>query len=352
MRRLLFMLAGAVLIMTTPAAQQFQPGDRPFGNTRGTRSPAVGRRGMIATSQTLASAAGLRVLQEGGNAIDAAVTAAAVLAVVEPSMNGIGGDLLAIVYDAKTKKAYGLDSTGRSAYAATAEAYAGFKEMPARGVMTVDVPGVVEGWHQLLTRFGTISLADAMAPAIAFARDGFPVAELMANEWKVQVETLLADAAATATFLPQGEPMRQGDIFANPRLARTMEVIAKEGRDAFYTGSIARAIVADIKQRNGLLDMRDFADHRADWVEPIKTSYRGYEVLEMPPSTQGFIALEMLNIMEGFDITRLGHNSADYLHVMSEAKRIAFADRSAFLADRDHMGKGVLQRLLSKDYAA
>lgn len=307
---------------------------------------------MIATSQTLASAAGLRVLQEGGNAIDSAITAAAVLAVVEPSMNGIGGDLLAIVYDAKTKKAYGLDSTGRSAYAATIEAYAGFTEMPARGVMTVDVPGVVEGWHQLLTRFGTISLADAMAPAIAFASDGFPVAELMANEWKVQLETLLADAATTATFLPQGQPKRQGDIFANPRLARTMEVIAKEGRDAFYTGSIARAIVADIKQRNGLLDMRDFADHRADWVEPIRTNYRGFEVLEMPPSTQGFVALEMLNIMEGFDIRTLGHNSADYLHVMSEAKRIAFADRNAFLADRDHMEQGILQRLLSKDYAA
>ena len=134
--------------------------------------------------------------------------------------------------------------------------------------------------------------------------------------------------------------MRQGDIFANPRLARTMEVIAKEGRDAFYTGSIARAIVSDIKQRNGLLDMRDFADHQADWVEPIGTNYRGYDVLEMPPSTQGFVALEMLNIMEGFDIKKLGHNSADYLHVMSEAKRIAFADRSAFLADRDHMEKG------------
>ena len=307
---------------------------------------------MIATSQTLASAAGLRALQEGGNAIDAAVTAAAVLAVVEPSMNGIGGDLLAIVYDAKTRKAYGLDSTGRSAYAATAEAYAGFTEMPARGVMTVDVPGVIEGWHQLLSRFGTIGLATAMAPAIAFARDGFPVAELMANEWKVNLDTLLADAATAATFLPQGTPLRHGDIFANPRLARTMDAIAKEGRDAFYTGSIAREIVSDIKQRGGLLDMRDFADHRADWVEPISANYRGYDVLEMPPSTQGFVALEMLNIMEGFDITKLGHNSAGYLHVVSEAKRIAFADRGAFLADRDHMPKDVLKRLLSKEYAA
>ena len=340
--------------MTTSTTQQIPPGDRPAGNIRGTRSPAVGRRGMIATSQTLASAAGLRVLQEGGNAIDAAVTAAAVLAVIEPSMNGIGGDLLAIVYDAKTKQTYGLDSTGRSPYAASPEEFArrGLDEMPAGGVLTVDVPGVIEGWHQLLTRFGTISLEKAMAPAVTLAREGFPVAELMANEWKVNLNTLLADPATAATFLPQGTPMQQGDLFANPRLARTMEVIAKEGRDAFYTGSIARAIVNDIKQRSGLLDLRDFADHKADWVEPIRTNYRGYDVLEMPPSTQGFVALEMLNIMEGFDIRKLGHNSADYLHVVSEAKRIAFADRSAFLADRDHMHKGVLNRLLSRDYAA
>ena len=309
---------------------------------------------MIATSQSLASAAGLRVLQDGGNAIDAAVTAAAVLAVIEPSMNGIGGDLLAIVYDATTRTAYGLDSTGRSAYAATPEAFAtrGITEMPGRGVLTVDVPGVVEGWHQLLTRFGTITLAKAMAPAIALARDGFPVAELMANEWQANVESLSSDPATAATFLPHGKPMQQGDVFANPRLARTMDVIAKEGRDAFYKGSIARAIVDDITQRNGLLDMRDFADHQADWVEPIGVNYRGYNVLEMPPSTQGFVALEMLNILEGFDIKRLGHNSADYLHVVTEAKRIAFADRSAFLADRDHMQTAVLKKLLSKDYAA
>ncbi len=309
---------------------------------------------MIATSQTLASAAGLRVLQDGGNAIDAAVTAAAVLAVVEPSMNGIGGDLLAIVHDPKTKKVYGLDSTGRSAYAATPEEYAkrGLKEMPGRGVLTVDVPGVIEGWHQLLTRFGTITLAKAMAPAIKIARDGFPVAELMADDWQDSMTTLAVDPATAATFLPDGKAPKQGDIFSNPRLARTMEVIGKEGRDAFYKGSIARAMVADIKQRNGLLDLRDFADHKADWVEPLRINYRGYDVLEMPPSTQGFVALEMLNIMESFDIKKLGHNTADYLHVVTEAKRIAFADRGAFLADRDHMQKDVLKRLLSKDYAA
>jgi gamma-glutamyltranspeptidase/glutathione hydrolase len=340
--------------LTTSTGQPIQPGDRPSGNIRGTRSPAVGRQGMIATSQTLASAAGVRVLQDGGNAIDAAVTAAAVLAVVEPSMNGIGGDLLAIVYDAKTKKVHGLDATGRSAYAATPAEFArrGLEEMPGKGVLTVDVPGVIEGWHQLLTRFGTISLANAMAPAIGFARNGYPVAELMANEWRDNQQTLSSDPATAATFLPDGKPMQQGDIFANPRLARTMDVIAKEGRDAFYKGSIARAIVADITSRDGLLDLRDFADHKADWVDPISVNYRGYDVLEMPPSTQGFVALEMLNIMEGFDIKKLGHNTADYLHVVTEAKRIAFADRSAFLADRDHLPKDVLTRLLSKDYAA
>lgn len=251
---------------------------------------------MIATSQSLGSAAGLKVFLDGGNAIDAAVTAAAVLAVVEPSMNGIGGDLLAIVYDAKTKKACGLDSTGRSAYAATPEEFAkrGLKEMPGRGVLTVDVPGVIEGWHQLLTRFGTISLAKAMAPAIQIAGDGFPVAELMADDWQDSVPTLSADPATAAMFLPGGRPPKQGDIFANPRLARSMEMIAKEGRVAFYKGSIARAIVSDIKQRNGLLEMRDFADHKADWVEPLSVNYRGYDVLEMPPSTQGFVALEKI----------------------------------------------------------
>ena len=309
---------------------------------------------MIATSQSLASAAGLRVFQEGGNAIDAAVTAAAVLAVVEPHMNGIGGDMLAIVYDGKTRKAYGLDSTGRSPYGATPEEFAkrGLKEMPAGGALTVNVPGVIEGWHQLLARFGTFSLARAMAPAVTIARDGFPVAELTAHAWRESVPTLSKDSVTAATFLPDGKPMKQGDIFANPRLARTLDVIAKEGRDAFYAGSIARAIVADITQRSGLLEMRDFAEHQADWVEPISINYRGYDVLEMPPSTQGVIALEMLNVMESFDIKSLGHNSADYLHVVTEAKRIAFADRSTFLADRDHMAKGVLAQLLSKDYAA
>jgi len=355
MKRVLLGLSGAALIMTTSAAQQtIRPGDRPSGNILRTRSAAVGRHGMIATSQALASAAGLRALQEGGNAIDAAVTAAAVLAVVEPSMNGIGGDLFALVYDAKTKQVRGLDSSGRSAYRATPEEFGrrGLTEMPDEGPLTVDVPGVVEGWHQLLSRFGTITMAKALQPAIAYARDGFPVQEIMADQWEEAAERLARDPAASRTFLPGGRAPREGDVFANPNLAKSLELIAKDGRDAFYTGAIAKAIVADMKARNGLLELRDLADHTADWVEPIRTSYRGHDVLEMPPSTQGFVALEMLNVMEGFDVRAMGHNSADYLHLLSEAKKLAFADRAAYLADRDAMPRGVLAMLLSKEYAA
>ena len=346
----LIALAGVVFVSTSHAQL---PGDRPAGNVRGTRSAAVARNGMIATSQALASTAGLKAMQDGGNAIDAAITAAAVLAVVEPSMNGIGGDLLAIVWDAKARKVFALDATGRSAYTATPEEFAkrGLTSMPGGGVLSVDVPGVVDGWHQLLTRFGTISMAKALQPAIKYARDGFPVQEIIAADWNESAEKLSQDPAAARTFLPNGAAPKHGEVFANPRLANSLELIAKGGRDAFYKGPIARAIVADMRARNGLLDERDFTEHKADWVEPIRTTYRGVEVLEMPPSTQGFVALEMLNILEGFDIKAFGHNSADYLHVVTEAKKIAFADRAAYLADRDAMPAPALARLLSKDYA-
>ncbi|HXG88925.1 MAG TPA: gamma-glutamyltransferase [Vicinamibacterales bacterium] len=352
MLRTLLVFVGALLVVTTPYAQA--PGDRPAGNIRGTRSAAVARNGMIATSQALASGAGLKVLQDGGNAIDAAITAAGVLAVVEPSMNGIGGDLLAIVYDAKTKKIYALDSTGRSAYAATPEEFAkrGLKQMPGSGPLAVDVPGVVEGWSQLLSRFGTISMSKALQPAIKYARDGFPVQEIVAGDWTDAAKRLSQDPAAARTFLPNGRAPKHGEIFANPRLASSLELIAEGGRDAFYKGPIARAIVADMRARNGLLDERDFTEHTADWVEPLSANYRGYDVLEMPPSTQGFVALEMLNILEGFDIKSLGHNTADYLHLVTEAKKISFADRAMYLADRDAMQKDAMKTLLSKDYAA
>ncbi|MBP7777036.1 MAG: gamma-glutamyltransferase [Acidobacteria bacterium] len=330
------------------------PGDRPSGNILATRSPAVGRRGMIATSQSLASAAGLAVLQQGGNAIDAAVTAAGVLAVVEPSMNGIGGDLFALVYDTVTRRVYGLDASGRSARAATPEAFArrGLQAMPSDGVLTVNVPGVVSGWDALLARFGTLSMASALAPAIRYAHEGFPVAELMANEWAEAAPRLAQDPAAMATFLPHGTAPAMGGIFSNRRLATSLELIARDGPDAFYRGPIATAIEADMRARDGLLTADDFASHTPDWVDTIHVNYRGVDVHEMPPSTQGFVALEMLNILEGFDIRAMGHNSADYLHLVSEAKKIAFADRGAYLADRAFVPDDVLPMLLSKDYAA
>jgi gamma-glutamyltranspeptidase/glutathione hydrolase len=344
--------AGATLLVTTSSAQM--PGDRPAGNIRATRSVAVAKNGMIATSQALASAAGLKVLQDGGNAIDAAITAAGVLAVVEPTMNGIGGDLFAIVFDAKTKKLLALDASGRSAHTATAEEFAkrGVERMPGGGVLSVDVPGVVEGWSQLLQRFGTIPMSKALQPAIRYARDGFPVQELLADDWNDSTKKLAQDPAAAATFLPNGRAPRMGEIFQNPRLAKSLELIAQDGRDAFYKGPIARAIIADMRARNGLLDERDFTTHTADWVDTISTTYRGYDVHEMPPSTQGFVTLEMLNILEGLDIKAMGHNSADYLHYVTEAKKIAFADRAAYLADRSAMPKEAMKTLLSKTYAA
>jgi gamma-glutamyltranspeptidase/glutathione hydrolase len=340
--------------MIVQSTRAILPGDRPAGNPRATRSVAVGRRGMIATSQGLASAAGLDVLQGGGNAIDAAVTAAAVLAVIEPSMTGIGGDLFAIVHDGRAKRIVGLDSSGRSPYAATRDEFArrGCDEMPAGGPLPVTVPGVVEGWHQLLSRFGTIPLSRALRPAIGYARGGFPVQEIVARDWAESAALLARDPAAARTFLPDGRPPRPGELFANPRLARTLEILAAEGRAAFYEGEVAAAIAADIRDRGGLLDARDLAAHRADWVDPIGTSYRGYELLEMPPGTQGFVALQMLNVMETFDVAAMGHNSADYLHLVAEAKKLAFADRAAWLADRDSMPAHTLAALISKPYAA
>ncbi len=339
--------------MPSVSTQAYSPGDRPAGNIRGTRSVAVGRNGMIATSQALASSAGLKVLQDGGNAVDAAVTAAAVLAVVEPSMNGIGGDLLAIVWDAKNQRVHALDATGRSAYAATPEEFVrrGLTSMPGDGPLPVDVPGVVDGWDQLLGRFGTIPLAAAMQPAIRYAREGFPVQEIIAAGWNDSAVRLAQDAAAAKTFLPGGRAPKFGEMFANPRLAHSLELMASGGREVFYKGTISRAIAADMRARRGLLDERDFAEHTSVWLEPLRSSYRGIDVLEMPPSTQGFVALEMLNILEGEDIAALGHNSTDYLHLVAEAKKIAFADRAAYLADRDAMSKDVMPTLVSKHYA-
>jgi gamma-glutamyltranspeptidase/glutathione hydrolase len=314
----------------------------------------MARHGLIATSQPLASAAGLRVLQDGGNAIDAAVTAAAVLSVVEPTMNGIGGDLFALVYDPKTRQVRALNASGRAAAAATPAELArrGLKTMPYRGELSVSVPGVVDGWSELLTKYGTRTLERALAPAIGYARDGYAVSEIIATQWTEAEPVLARDPAAASTFLPDGHAPAPGDVFRNPRLAASLERIAQGGRDAFYRGPIAKAIAEDMRHRKGLLAEADFAAHTSNWVDPVSTSYRGYDVLEFPPNTQGAVALEMLNILEGFDLRSLGHNTAAYLHLLVEAKRIAFADRDAWLADPASVPPAALEKMLSKTYAA
>jgi len=330
------------------------PGDRPTGNRHQTRSVVLGSNGMIATSQPLASAAGLEVLQNGGNAIDAAVTAAAVLGVVEPSMTGVGGDLFALVFDVATNTLRGLNASGRSAFSATPDAFVAHNltRIPDTGVLSITVPGAVDGWCELLAAFGTIPLSDAIAPAIEYAANGYAVSEIISGQWRTSEAKLAADPLAAATFLSGGHAPRPGEIFRNPRLAATLATIAAEGRGGFYEGRIARAIAANLRQRGGLLDERDFAAHRADWVQPISTTYREHEIHELPPNTQGFVALEMLNILEGFDVRSMGHNSAEFLHLFVEAKRIAFADRAAYLADPDDVPAPVLAALVSKEYAA
>src|SRR5256885_2474023 len=271
-----FMKRFALALIATVAAIGFssaqapdarpRPGDRPAANPHATRPVALGKNGMIATSQGLASAAGLKVLQDGGNAIDAAVTAAAVLAVVEPSMTGIGGDLFAIVYDAKTKTLRALNASGRSAYAATPEVFAkrNLTRVPNTGVLSVTVPGVVEGWSELLSKLGTISMAKAVAPAIGYAKNGYAVSEIISGQWKASEKKLAADPLTAATFLPGGHPPQPGEVFANPKLAATLQLVASGGRDAFYKGSIARAIVADMRTRDGLLYESDLHDHKTD----------------------------------------------------------------------------------------
>jgi gamma-glutamyltranspeptidase/glutathione hydrolase len=224
--------------------------------------------------------------------------------------------------------------------------------VPTRGALSVTVPGVVDGWATMLREHGTLALNDALAPALTYARDGFPVAEIVARQWQDVEEVLAGDPDARRVFLPAGRAPRAGERFSNPALARTLEAVASGGADMFYRGALARRFAAHLRERGGLLDEDDFASHRSDWVEPIRTSYRGVEVCELPPNTQGFVALQMLNILEPHDLQSLGHNTAEYLHLLVEAKRLAFADRDAVLADAAHVSPGVLARLVSKGYAA
>ncbi len=342
-------------LLLSPAAAAADSGDRPAKDTGLGRSPVLARNGMIATSQPLASAAGLQVLMGGGNAVDAGIAAAAVLNVVEPMMCGIGGDLFALYWEAETETLHALNATGRAGARADAAKLRaeGRTRMPGGGPIAVTVPGALDGWEELVTRFGTQPLADLLQPAIRHAEEGYPVSEIISVQWKSAEERLRRHPATAAAWLVDGERAPEhGEVFRVPDLATTLRKIADQGTDVFYRGEIAGAIHDFLEQEGGFVTREDLAAHESLWVEPISTTYRGVEVFQVPPNSQGFAALEMLNILEGFDdLADLGHNSAAYLHRLIEAKKLAFADRDAHLGDPEHMRVPV-ETLISKDYAA
>jgi gamma-glutamyltranspeptidase / glutathione hydrolase len=317
------------------------------------RSMVISHGGMVAAESPLAAQAGATILARGGNAIDAAVATNAAMGVVEPMMNGMGGDLFAIVYEAKTGKLYGLNASGWAPAKLSIEFLKnkGITAMPQSGIQSVTVPGVVDGWSKLLSRFGTKKFSDVLAPAMQYARDGFPVPEWDAAYW-VDTEALLKqDKNAAATFLPGGRAPHVGEMFRNPNLAHSLELVAAGGRDAYYKGEIARSIVASSGKLGGTMAAEDLADYSSEWVEPISTTYHGWTVSELPPNGQGIAVLEMLNIMEKFPLAQFGHNSVDDLHLMIEAKKLAYADMYRYVAD-PKVSKVPVDGMLSKDYAA
>ncbi len=325
---------------------------RPARSPHSSRSEVIAPHGVVAASHPLAAQVGIDILKAGGNAIDAAVAVNAVLGLVEPHMNGVGGDLFAIVWDAETEQLYGLNATGRAPYELNRQVFERqhLDRVPGTGPLTWTVPGAVDGWDQLLTRFGTMSFAEVLAPAIAYGRDGFPVSEIIQGQWAASQRSLAEWPTSAATYLPNGRPPAVGEVFTNPGLVRTYEAIARGGRDAFYRGEIARKIVAFSESNGGYFTMPDFEDHSSVWVEPVTTSYRGYDVWEIPPNSSGIVALMMLNILEGYDIASMGHNSAEVIHLITEAKKLAFADRDRYVADADANTLPTAE-LISKAYA-
>lgn len=323
--------------------------DRPAEQAR---SMVITRNGVVGASQTLAAAAGARILEEGGNAIDAAIAANAVIGLVEPGSCGIGGDLFALVYIAEEDKLYALNASGWSPEAMTAEALRsrGHTKVPELGIDSITVPGAVGGWQALHDRFGTLSLARTLEPAIHYAIEGFPVTELISADWKTAATKLSGQAYARDLYLPDGRPPGVGEIFRNPDLARSYRLIAKHGRDGFYKGPTAEAILRLMQEEKGLMTARDLAEYQPEWVEPISTNYRGWTVYETPPNTQGIAALMMLNLLERFPMSELSHNSAESLHLMIEAKKLAYSDMLEQIGDPRH-AKVPVATMLSKKYA-
>jgi gamma-glutamyltranspeptidase/glutathione hydrolase len=303
--------------------------DRITGRAFATRSPVLGQHGMACTSQPLVTQIALDVLKAGGSAVDAAIAADAALGVMEPTGSGMGGDLFAIVWDAKTEKLYGLNGSGRSPrgldYAGMQAELAkiGRSTLPNRGFLPITVPGCVDAWFELHAKFGRLPMRELLAPAARYADEGFPVTQYISLLWNNEVRHAQAEhlpGAFLEVFAPGGHAPQEGEIFRNPDLARTLRLVGEKGRDAFYRGEVAAQVDAFMRAQGGFLRKVDFEQHTSTWVEPVSVNYRGYDVFELPPSTQGIAALQMLNILEGYDLAKLGRNSPEALHLMIEAK--------------------------------
>jgi gamma-glutamyltranspeptidase/glutathione hydrolase len=316
------------------------------------RSVLMGTHGMVAASQPLATLAGYKMLLKGGNAVDAAVAMVSALSVVEPYSVGLGGDAFALIFLAREKRLIGMNASGRAPYRATINWFKerGMGEIPERGILTVTVPGALHGWAQALERYGTLSLGDVFEDAIGYAENGYPVTEIIAGEWREAETLLLSSESSSRTYLIDGRAPRPGQIFMNRDLARTYQKIIRDGIETFYEGEICDTMVDMSNRYQGLLSHQDFKDHSTTWVEPVSTEYRGYTVYELPPNCQGVAVLEMLNILEGYDIGSFGHNSPEYLHLLIEAKKAAFRDRDQFITDPE-FEKIPIGHFLSKDYA-
>jgi gamma-glutamyltranspeptidase/glutathione hydrolase len=326
--------------------------DRITGKPFATRSEVIARHGMAATSHPLATQAAIDILKRGGSAVDAAIAANACLGLMEPVSNGIGGDLFAIVWDAKTQKLFGLNASGRSPKSLTLEYFLenGYESIPYYGPLPVSVPGCVDGWFELHKKFGKLAMKENLQPAIGYAREGFPMAELIAYYLERSAPIYEKYPGFSEVFMPNGGTPKKGEVFKNPYLANTLEKIADGGRDAFYKGDIASTIDKYMKDQGGFLSYEDLASHKSEWVEPVSTNYRGYDVWELPPNGQGIAALQMLNILEGYDLRSMGFGSEEYLHLLIEAKKLAFEDRAQFYSDPDFNDLPV-DELISKKYA-
>lgn len=315
--------------------------------------PVLGTRGMVACAHYLATQAGVSILTQGGNAIDAAIAANIAMTVVYPSTCSAGGDLFMLIWEAKTQKLHALNASGRAPAGMTPEYFIshGMQQVPAVGPLSINVPGAVDGWFEALERFGNLSTEAIFAPAIAFAEQGFPVSSKLSGWLNRAAESILKPWESSASvYLIDGKPFKAGEIMRQVNLARSYQTLAKEGRDAFYRGPLGRSIADYVQKCGGVLSMEDLQQHHSDWVEAISTSYRGYDIYEFPPNSQGIAALEMLNILEGYDLKSMGYQTAEYIHLFLEAKKLAFADRDRYVSDPAFVDVPV-EQLLSKSYA-